>query len=297
MEWGNPLLDDHVLALSGVRAAQGVLPAHRQRRRRSLRGALLPRVRGAALRAVAHLAVPPRDRRRRPARAPAGPGRDLRRRRQPGLADGHLARARDRRRAARGVAGRGGAVRRLGRLAVLVLARGLSFHEGPARRLEGLGFLPWSNAVHYSDEPGRRSAFMEAVAGGMPPGYGVGDAAALHFVGTDLAEVVSSRRRPGRATCRRRRGRRGRARAAGALSRRGVAAADAASPPAWSWVARRWRRDPAGGAAGSAPCADAAVRHPGGWCSTKPATAAGSWPWAAAASRCRSAVRRWTGWC
>lgn len=68
-----------------------------------------------------------------------------------------------------------------------------SFHEGPARRLEGLGFLPWSNAVHYSDEPGRRSAFLTEIAAGMAPGYGVGDAAALHFVGTDLAEVVSSR--------------------------------------------------------------------------------------------------------
>jgi peptidase E len=67
------------------------------------------------------------------------------------------------------------------------------FHEGPARRLEGLGFLPFSNAVHYNDEPGRRTAFVEAVAGGMAPGYGVGDAAALHFVGTELAEVVSSR--------------------------------------------------------------------------------------------------------
>jgi dipeptidase E len=67
------------------------------------------------------------------------------------------------------------------------------FHEGPPRRLEGLGFLPWSNAVHYTDEPGRRDAFLEAVGAGMPPGYGVGDAAALHFVGTDLAEVISSR--------------------------------------------------------------------------------------------------------
>ncbi len=68
-----------------------------------------------------------------------------------------------------------------------------SFHEGPPRCLQGLGFLPWSNAVHYTDEPGRRSAFLDAVAGGMAPGYGVGDAAALHFVGTDLAEVVASR--------------------------------------------------------------------------------------------------------
>jgi peptidase E len=68
-----------------------------------------------------------------------------------------------------------------------------AFHEGPPRRIEGLGFLPWSNAVHYVDEPGRRCAFREAVAGGMTAGYGVGDAAAVRFVGTDVAEVVSSR--------------------------------------------------------------------------------------------------------
>ena len=67
------------------------------------------------------------------------------------------------------------------------------FHEGPQRRLRGLGFLPWSNAVHYNEEPGRRTAFLDAIADGMPAGYGVGDGAALHFVGTELAEVVSSR--------------------------------------------------------------------------------------------------------
>jgi len=67
------------------------------------------------------------------------------------------------------------------------------FHEGPARIVEGLGLLPWSNAVHYMDEPGRRRAFVDAVAGGMAPGYGAGDTAALRFVGTELAEVVSSR--------------------------------------------------------------------------------------------------------
>jgi dipeptidase E len=69
------------------------------------------------------------------------------------------------------------------------------FHEGPARRIEALGFLPWSNAVHYEDEPGRRDAFREAVADGMPAGYGAGDAAALHFVGTELERVVSARPR------------------------------------------------------------------------------------------------------
>jgi dipeptidase E len=67
------------------------------------------------------------------------------------------------------------------------------FHEGEPRRLDGLGLLPWSNAVHYCEEPGRQSAFREAIADGMVPGYGVGDGAALHFVGTELHEVVASR--------------------------------------------------------------------------------------------------------
>jgi dipeptidase E len=67
------------------------------------------------------------------------------------------------------------------------------FHEGPPRRLDGLGFLPWSNAVHYDEEAGRRGAFERAIADGMLPGYGAGDGTALHFVGTELLEVVSSR--------------------------------------------------------------------------------------------------------
>jgi dipeptidase E len=68
-----------------------------------------------------------------------------------------------------------------------------SFHEGPPRCLQGVGLLPWSNAVHYREEPGRRAAFTEAIASGMAPGYGVEDGAALHFVGTELKEVVCSR--------------------------------------------------------------------------------------------------------
>jgi peptidase E len=69
-----------------------------------------------------------------------------------------------------------------------------AFHEGPPARIEGLGFLPWSNAVHYDEETGRRSAFCDAVADGFPPGFGVGDGAALHFVGTELEQVVCSQR-------------------------------------------------------------------------------------------------------
>ena len=67
------------------------------------------------------------------------------------------------------------------------------FHEGPPRRLHGLGFLPYSNAVHLNEEAGRRTAFVDAIADGFRPGFGVGDGAALRFVGTDLLEVVSSR--------------------------------------------------------------------------------------------------------
>jgi peptidase E len=71
-----------------------------------------------------------------------------------------------------------------------------AFHEGPSRVLDGLGLLPWSNAVHYGDEAGRRDAFHGAVAdGSAPPGYGAGDGAALVFTGTELSEVVSSRPR------------------------------------------------------------------------------------------------------
>ena len=66
------------------------------------------------------------------------------------------------------------------------------FHEGPPRRLEGLGLLPWSCAVHYHQEQDRRAAYLDAIAGGMPPGYGAGDSAALRFVGDGLVEVVSS---------------------------------------------------------------------------------------------------------
>ena len=67
------------------------------------------------------------------------------------------------------------------------------FHEGPSREIDALGLLPYSCAVHYNEEQGRRETYLRAVADGMPAGYGVGDSAALHFIGTELAEVVSSR--------------------------------------------------------------------------------------------------------
>jgi len=67
-----------------------------------------------------------------------------------------------------------------------------AFHGRPSRQ-EGLGLLPYSNCVHLNDEA-RRAAFREEIAAGnICPGYGAEDGAALHFVGTRLAEVVASR--------------------------------------------------------------------------------------------------------
>jgi peptidase E len=71
-------------------------------------------------------------------------------------------------------------------------AQGLTAFHGEARPVLGLDLLPYSNAVHYCDEP-RRAAFRESIADGMPPGYAAGNGAALHFVGTELARVVTSR--------------------------------------------------------------------------------------------------------
>jgi dipeptidase E len=68
-----------------------------------------------------------------------------------------------------------------------------AFH-GPPEVVRGLGILPFSNCVHYHGEPSRRDAFTRLIAeGGLRGGYGVEDGAALHFVGRELAEVVSSR--------------------------------------------------------------------------------------------------------
>lgn len=66
------------------------------------------------------------------------------------------------------------------------------FH-GEATRVAGLGLLPFSNTVHYDADPLRRSAFRRALLEGMCSGYAAEDGAALHFVGTELAQVVASR--------------------------------------------------------------------------------------------------------
>jgi peptidase E len=70
-----------------------------------------------------------------------------------------------------------------------------SFGAGLAVLSGGLGFLPGSHAPHYDGEPTRRGHYQRLVAdGAVPAGYAADDGAALVFHGTELAEVVTSRR-------------------------------------------------------------------------------------------------------
>ena len=63
--------------------------------------------------------------------------------------------------------------------------------RGRDRRRHGPAALLERRALRRRAE--RRAAYRAAIADGMPPGYAAGDGAALHFVGTELARVVSSR--------------------------------------------------------------------------------------------------------
>jgi len=58
---------------------------------------------------------------------------------------------------------------------------------------DGLGILAGSFCPHYDGEERRRSVYRSLVDGGFPAGFAADDGAALHFVGTELREVVASR--------------------------------------------------------------------------------------------------------
>lgn len=57
---------------------------------------------------------------------------------------------------------------------------------------DGLALLPGSFCPHYDGEERRRPVFRSLVDGGFPAGYAADDGAALHFVGTELREVVAA---------------------------------------------------------------------------------------------------------
>jgi peptidase E len=78
---------------------------------------------------------------------------------------------------------------------------GVTDSFGP--QLEGmdcLGFLAGSACPHYDGEVRRRPRYRDLVDNGFPPGIAVDDGVGLHYVGTDLTEIVTCR--PGAAAYR-----------------------------------------------------------------------------------------------
>jgi dipeptidase E len=59
--------------------------------------------------------------------------------------------------------------------------------------MECLGFLPGSACPHYDGEERRRPVYTRLVAEGLAPGVAADDDVALHYVDTELREVVTSR--------------------------------------------------------------------------------------------------------
>ena len=58
---------------------------------------------------------------------------------------------------------------------------------------DGLGFLPGSHSPHYDSEEQRRPLYHHLISGGFPSGYAVDNDAAIHFLGTDINEVISGK--------------------------------------------------------------------------------------------------------
>ena len=58
---------------------------------------------------------------------------------------------------------------------------------------DGLGFLSGSACPHYDGEERRRPRYRELVDSGFPEGIAAEDGVGLHYVGTELREVVTCR--------------------------------------------------------------------------------------------------------
>jgi len=71
---------------------------------------------------------------------------------------------------------------------------GITKSSGKPRAAAGLGLLHGSLCVHYNNEPDRRAAYLDAVAGGMPGGYGLDDYAGLIWEGAGPPSAVTAQR-------------------------------------------------------------------------------------------------------
>ena len=66
--------------------------------------------------------------------------------------------------------------------------------------MDCLGFLPGSACPHYDGEEQRRPRYRELVDGGLAEGIAADDGVAVHYIGTEIAEIVTCR--PGAAAYR-----------------------------------------------------------------------------------------------
>jgi len=71
---------------------------------------------------------------------------------------------------------------------------GITKSSGRPRAAAGLAMLHGSLCVHYNNEPDRRAAYLEAVAEGMPSGYGLDDYAGLLWEGEGTPSALTARR-------------------------------------------------------------------------------------------------------
>jgi len=63
--------------------------------------------------------------------------------------------------------------------------------------MDCLGFVPGSACPHYDGEERRRPRYRELIDGGFPEGVAADDGVGIHYVGTEIAEIVTCR--PGAA--------------------------------------------------------------------------------------------------
>jgi peptidase E len=71
---------------------------------------------------------------------------------------------------------------------------GITTSSGKPRAAAGLAMLSGSLCVHYNNEPERRAAYLDAVADGMPSGYGLDDYAGLLWEGEGTPSALTARR-------------------------------------------------------------------------------------------------------
>jgi peptidase E len=71
---------------------------------------------------------------------------------------------------------------------------GITKSSGRPAPAAGLGLLGGSLCVHYNNEPERRTAYLDAVGGGMAGGYGLDDYAGLLWEGNGRPVALTARR-------------------------------------------------------------------------------------------------------